>query len=87
MGSVRRLLDVPSFVARDALMRNATSRDDGNNHDARISLILCCHAMMLQLMALRLMDWQAVAGKVLAPSLSIVGVLLVPSVEFAGGCG
>jgi len=82
------LLGAPSLVMIGCeLIRNATSDDDGDDQDTQIGSISRCHAMMSQLMVLRLMGWQAMVGKALAPSLSVVGVLFVMSVEVAGGHG
>jgi len=70
-----------------ALIKNVTSGDDSNVHDLSTGSISCCCAMMSWLMAPRSTGWQAMVGKAVAPSLSVMEVLYVLSVEVAGGHG
>jgi len=55
------------------LRRNACS-SNSDDHDARMSLILCCHAMMLQLVALRSMGLNAIGGMAVVPSVVMMNV-------------
>jgi len=57
-------------------MRNVTSGNNGNDHNARISLISCSHARTSRLIALRLMGFLAMVGMAVVPSVSVGGSLL-----------
>jgi len=74
IGSLWGLLFKPCCIEGYELTRKVASNKDSNNNAARISSISCCHAMMLWLMASRLMGLHSIKGTAVAFSVVAVTV-------------